>query len=191
MPDRIFLPPGVTDAIVVLVGDECYERVGSSEQSPTISAIDGEYDSCNDCEGSSSSSGSSASADPCTDCDGDQPSAGISNFSCTPACDTSPDSSVEYYSFTNYGAYCGWLWISSSNLTSIELYYFPASDTWSIYVDVFDGFTIGLYWQEENSTLGLSCSDGHIAGTADVPFHTGACAPTVSRTCDSLTVTFG
>lgn len=56
MPARIFLPPDGTGADVIEIGGECYERVGDSENAPTVSAADEEFDSCEDCEGSSSSS---------------------------------------------------------------------------------------------------------------------------------------
>ncbi len=51
MPDRIFIPPDESSSDVVKIGDACFERVGPSGQAPTVSSIDEEFDSCNECEG--------------------------------------------------------------------------------------------------------------------------------------------
>lgn len=51
MPDKIYLPAELTDADVVSVGGECYERVGAAEVDPTVGSIDDEYANCDSCEG--------------------------------------------------------------------------------------------------------------------------------------------
>ncbi len=51
MPDRIFIPPDESSSDVVKIGDACFERVGPSDQAPTVSSVDEEFDSCNECEG--------------------------------------------------------------------------------------------------------------------------------------------
>lgn len=68
MPERIFIAPDQANASVIKLGDECYQREGDSKNAPTISDIDEEFDSCEDCEGDSSSSSSSGSC--CIDSSG-------------------------------------------------------------------------------------------------------------------------
>lgn len=65
MPDRIYIPPGLTNALVVEVGGVCYERVEPSENNPTVNAIDNEFADCDACEGTSSSSSSSTESACC------------------------------------------------------------------------------------------------------------------------------
>ena len=61
MPDKLYLPPGLTNAGFIKVGDDCYERIEETDIPPTVDQIDGEFDSC-ECEDNSSSSSSSGSS---------------------------------------------------------------------------------------------------------------------------------
>ena len=77
MAEGINVDPSVGGPAVIKIGDTCYTLVGPSDAPPTISAIDGSFDSCEDC--ADDSSGSS-----------DRSTSGSSSgsTSVTPACTT-------------------------------------------------------------------------------------------------------
>jgi len=54
MPNEIYVDPEATEASVIKVGGECYQRVGPVDHEPTIDDVE-EFTSCEECEGSSSS----------------------------------------------------------------------------------------------------------------------------------------
>lgn len=198
MPDRIFLPPGVTDASVVLVGDVCYERVGSSEQSPTVLTIEGEYDSCSDCEGDSSSStdsgsNGSGSGVPCSDCAGWQPMITVSGGSCSP-CTVEFSGSASFVYYNDFTDLClwGWAYSSGTKLWYVELTYDKTADTWEVFVSYDDSDTGENHAWVNYDAGGLRCDEdsGEISGTVSVDYGAGHCNAENSASCDSVTVNF-
>ncbi|MCG8511202.1 MAG: hypothetical protein MI741_18445 [Rhodospirillales bacterium] len=51
MPDTIYLPVELTNANVVRIGDDCYERVGEDSRPPDVGEIDEEFSDCQTCIG--------------------------------------------------------------------------------------------------------------------------------------------
>lgn len=175
MPDRIFLPPGVSSASVVLIGGQCYQRVGASEQWPTVSSVDEEYDSCDDCEGSSSSS-TSYSSDPCSDC---QPvvevqgaaSITIPSTSCISS--TLTQGSVEWQ---GYQPGCSWFWSTTDGLYTRQAAVAFNTDTgkWTAYCN--SQWASGLnmiIWGSTDlpaSTFQCDPDSGVLSGSASLPW---------------------
>lgn len=50
MPDTIYIDPSETNASVIQLNGQCFERVGPSDRVPTVSSVDYEFDTCEKCE---------------------------------------------------------------------------------------------------------------------------------------------
>ncbi len=192
MPDRIFIPSDESSSDVVKLGDGCYERVGPSDQAPTVSSVDEEFDSCDECEGNSSSA--SYSSEPCSDCGNDieQPPVTISfthgqcysplyGIGGIPVNATPPQGETCDFG----GVDCHWHWYGPECDGSqqqqqqfygyaVDVYYHDNTDTWDVRVhsNTPHNGEAHVYWSADDlplDTIRCNADTGYLSGVVVVP----------------------